>query len=95
MLSGVWVAGYTTMAQPAARAGPIFRVPMASGKFQGVIIRVGPTGCFMVISRVAPFGAVDQRPPMRTASSENHRKHSAPKATSPRASARASPSPGS
>ena len=39
--------------------GPILRVPMASGKFHGVIISVGPTGCFMVISRVAPLGAAE------------------------------------
>jgi hypothetical protein len=51
---------------------------MASGKFHGVIISVGPTGCFIVINLVAPFGAVAQRPLMRTASSENHRKNSAP-----------------
>ena len=31
--------------QPAASAGPILRVPIASGKFQGVIARLGPTGC--------------------------------------------------
>ena len=78
MVSGVSAAGLTTIVQPAAMAGPILRVPMASGKFHGVIIRVGPTGCFMVSSRVAPFGAVDQRPEMRTASSENQRKNSAP-----------------
>ena len=76
--NGVCVAGLTTIVQPAASAGPILRVPMASGKFHGVIISVGPTGCFIVSSRVAPFGAVDQRPLMRTASSENHRKNSAP-----------------
>ena len=76
--SGVCVAGLTTMVQPAAMAGPILRVPIASGKFHGVIIRVGPTGFFMVSSRVAPLGAVIHRPEMRTASSENHRKNSAP-----------------
>ena len=59
-------------------AGPILRVPMASGKFHGVIIRHGPTGCFIVSSRVAPFGAIEYRPAMRTASSENQRKNSAP-----------------
>ena len=41
---GVSAAGLTTIVQPAAMAGPILRVPIASGKFQGVIIRVGPTG---------------------------------------------------
>ena len=57
IVSGVWRAGLTTIVQPAAIAGPILRVPMASGKFHGVIISVGPTGCFIVSSRVAPLGA--------------------------------------
>ena len=78
IVSGVCEAGLTTIVQPAAIAGPILRVPIASGKFHGVIISVGPTGCFMVISRVAPLGEVDQRPAIRTASSENQRKNSAP-----------------
>ena len=39
---------------------------------------VGPTGFFIVSRRVAPLGAVDQRPWIRTASSENQRKNSAP-----------------
>ena len=59
IVSGVWLAGLTTIVQPAAMAGPILRVPIASGKFHGVIISVGPTGCFIVMSRVAPLGAVD------------------------------------
>ena len=78
MLRGVSWAGLTTMVQPAAIAGPILRVPMASGKFHGVIISVGPTGCFMVSSREAPLGATEYRPWMRTASSANQRKNSAP-----------------
>ena len=49
--SGVCCAGLTTIVQPAAIAGPILRVPIASGKFQGVIIRHGPTGCFIVRTR--------------------------------------------
>jgi len=57
--SGVSAAGLTTMVQPAAIAGPILRVPMASGKFHGVIIKQGPTGCLSVSSRVAPFGAIE------------------------------------
>jgi hypothetical protein len=55
--SGVCFAGLITMVQPAAIAGPILRVPIASGKFQGVIAMHGPTGCFIVNSRPAPFGA--------------------------------------
>ncbi len=59
IVRGVSPAGLTTIVQPAAMAGPILRVPMASGKFQGVIMRHGPTGCFSVSSRVAPFGATE------------------------------------
>ncbi len=35
--SGVCCAGLTTIVQPAATAGPILRVPIALGKFQGVM----------------------------------------------------------
>ena len=55
--SGVCEAGLTTIVQPAATAGPILRVPMAAGKFHGVISRHGPTGCFIVSRRPAPLGA--------------------------------------
>ena len=55
--SGVCCAGLTTIVQPAAIAGPTLRVPIASGKFHGVISRHGPTGCFIVSSRPWPFGA--------------------------------------
>ena len=44
IVSGVSSAGLTTIVQPAAMAGPILRVPMASGKFHGVMNRQGPTG---------------------------------------------------
>ena len=37
IVSGVSCAGLTIMVHPAASAGPILRVPMASGKFHGVI----------------------------------------------------------
>lgn len=37
VVSGVRSAGFATTVQPAARAGPIFRVAIASGKFHGVI----------------------------------------------------------
>ena len=67
-----------TIVQPAASAGPILRVPMASGKFHGVIMRHGPTGCFIVSSRDPPAGAGRYVPLMRTASSANQRKYSAP-----------------
>ena len=42
-VKGVWLAGLTTAVQPAANAGPSFRVSMAAGKFQGVIRAHGPT----------------------------------------------------
>ncbi len=75
--SGVSEAGLTTIVHPAATAGPILRVPIASGKFQGVIIRHGPTGCLVVTSRPAPLGETEYRPAIRTDSSENQRKNSA------------------
>jgi hypothetical protein len=42
-VNGVWEAGLTTAVQPAAKAGPSFRVNMAAGKFHGVIRAQGPT----------------------------------------------------
>src|SRR3954463_648287 len=57
IVSGVCCAGLTTIVQPAATAGPIFRVPMASGKFHGVTKRHGPTGFLMVSRRLATAGA--------------------------------------
>ena len=78
MVSGVSSAGLTITVQPAARAGPILRVPMASGKFHGVIARHGPTGSLVTRISPVPAGAVAVRPPIRTASSENQRRNSAP-----------------
>ena len=43
-VSGVSFAGLSTMVQPAAMAGAILRVPIASGKFHGVMSKQGPTG---------------------------------------------------
>lgn len=77
MDSGVWWAGLTIMVQPAATAGPILRVPIAMGKFHGVISSAGPTGWRITQIRPLPSGAVRQPPSMRTASSENQRKNSA------------------
>ena len=42
--NGVSSAGFSTAVQPAASAGATFRAAMASGRFQGVISRHGPTG---------------------------------------------------
>src|SRR6266545_4308334 len=50
-LSGVYVAGLTTMAFPHARAGPIFHEAITSGKFHGVISAHTPTGSRRVTSR--------------------------------------------
>ena len=77
MDSGVSLAGLTTIVQPAAMAGPILRVPMAMGKFQGVIIRLGPIGWRMVSTRLAPLPAILYWPSMRSASPAFQRKNSA------------------
>ena len=87
VVNGVNAAGLITTVHPAANAGPILRVPIANGKFHGVIAYTGPTGCFIVNNRVPPLGATAYRPETRTASSENHRKNSAPYVNSARASA--------
>ena len=66
-----------TTVHPAAIAGPTLRVPIAIGKFQGVIIRLGPTGCFMTSTRLCRLPASFQLPSIRSASPENQRKNSA------------------
>ena len=66
-------------------------MPIASGKFHGVMSRHGPTGLRRVSSREPPAGALSQLPLIRTASSLNQRRNSAPYATSPVASARGLP----
>jgi hypothetical protein len=43
-VSGVSPAGFKIMVQPAAIAGPILRVAIPAGKFQGVINSERPTG---------------------------------------------------
>ena len=55
--SGVCWAGFTTIVQPAAIAGPILRVPIAVGKFQGVMKKQGPTGWRITSTRLAPLPA--------------------------------------
>ncbi len=57
-VSGVRSAGFRIIVQPAAMAGPILRVAMASGKFHGVMSNEGPTGRFVTSSREPPSGAV-------------------------------------
>ncbi len=71
---------------PAASAGPILRVAIAAGKFQGVTSTETPIGWCSTRMRFAPLGEIDTEPMLRTASSENQRKNSAAYVTSPRAS---------
>ena len=77
-VSGVSCAGLSTIVQPAAIAGPILRVPIASGKFHGVMRMHGPTGSREIMRRFFPSVDWVKSPLMRTASSENQRKNSAP-----------------
>ena len=49
--SGVSGAGFAIIVQPAANAGAIFRVNIASGKFHGVINAEIPTGLYVTSSR--------------------------------------------
>ena len=75
--SGVSEAGFNTTVQPAASAGPILRVAIAAGKFQGVTSTETPIGWCSTRIRLAPLGAIETEPILRTASSENQRKNSA------------------
>ena len=77
MESGVCLAGLMTDVQPAAMAGPILRVPMAMGKFQGVMNRQGPTGWRMTMTRPVPLSLTLKDPSMRSASPANQLKKSA------------------
>src|SRR5262245_37798927 len=45
--NGVAEAGFDTIVQPTASAGPALRVIIAAGKFHGVIAAQTPTGCLM------------------------------------------------
>ena len=58
VVSGVSSAGLMTTVQPAASAGAILRVAIASGKFQGVMKKHGPTGRCVTIIRPVPSGFV-------------------------------------
>lgn len=64
LVRGVCGAGLNTMVHPAAIAGPIFRAPMASGKFYGVISRQGPTGRQETNMRVLPSAVTPVLPSM-------------------------------
>ena len=51
--SGVTLAGLMTTVQPAARAGAILRVAIASGKFHGVMAPQTPIGCRIASRRAS------------------------------------------
>src|SRR5260370_8693378 len=75
-VSGVSEAGLRITVQPAANAGPILRVAIAAGKFQGVTKIETPTGCCNTKIRLVPPGLVEISEILRTASSEYQRKNS-------------------
>ncbi|CAB4370688.1 unannotated protein [freshwater metagenome] len=85
-VSGVSDAGFKIIVQPAAMAGPILRVAIAAGKFQGVIKSETPIGWCVTRMRLSPLGDLRKSPGTRTASSANQRKNSAAYMTSPFAS---------
>src|SRR5580704_608481 len=51
--NGVWLAGFSTIVQPAAKAGPHLRVIIAAGKFQGVIAAQTPIGSLITTMRLS------------------------------------------
>src|SRR6516162_5017334 len=50
---GVAEAGFSTIVQPAAKAGPHLRVIIAAGKFHGVIAAQTPIGSFVTTMRLS------------------------------------------
>ncbi len=78
VVRGVSSAGLMTTVHPAASAGAILRVAIASGKFHGVMKKQGPTGRWLTIMRPVPSGFEPNRPETRTASSLNQRRNSPP-----------------
>ncbi|MNG03968.1 hypothetical protein D3C84_870720 [compost metagenome] len=74
---GVWLAGFTTIVQPAASAGAALRVIMAAGKFQGVIAAQTPMGSRSTTMRCVSLTPGIKSPRTRVASSENHRTNDA------------------
>ena len=73
-VSGVALAGLTTLVQPAAIAGPSLRVIIAAGKFHGVIAATTPTGWRSTSTRFAGLLASATWPYTRSASPPNHSK---------------------
>src|SRR4029077_775208 len=76
-VSGVSDAGLSTTGQPAASAGPILRVAMAAGKFQGVTRTAIPAGLCCATMRAPEADAIEIWPILLTASSAYQRKNSA------------------
>ena len=80
VVNGVCFAGLTTIVQPAASAGAILRVAIASGKFQGVMSRHGPIGMATGEHATGALGVVgvasaDPRPtPLRTSAGTPRRR---------------------
>src|SRR6516164_398540 len=70
--NGVAVAGFSTIVQPAAKAGPALRVIIAAGKFQGVIAAHTPIGSFVTTMRLSAACAGIVSPYTRLPSSPNH-----------------------
>ena len=63
VVQGVYVAGFSTVVQPTARAGAIFQVARSIGKFQGVMMPTTPTGSLR-ISPIASDTCVDNTWPL-------------------------------
>ena len=89
--NGVASAGFKTIGQPAARAGPTLRVIMAAGKFHGVMAAHTPIGSLVMTRRRSGHGDCRVSPATRLPSSANHSMNEAPNCTSPFASGKGLP----
>src|SRR6188508_554959 len=52
-VAGVIEAGLKTTELPATKAGAIFQMGMATGKFQGVTQATTPSGCLIVYAKLS------------------------------------------
>src|SRR6202008_2456141 len=52
-VAGVIDAGLKTTVLPATRAGAIFQIGIATGKFQGVTQATTPSGCLIVYAKLS------------------------------------------
>src|SRR5690625_442768 len=71
-VKGVSSDGFSTTVQPAAKAGAIFLVTKAEGKFQAIMAPQTPIGCFIANNRCSLFGVGSTSPYNLLASSANH-----------------------